>query len=141
MAHPASSPAKTASVTPFASILVFAAAVILKSFGGVGNVGQRANIVRLQLARIERRIADNHGITMTIDETVVVHIVDRCTEIASGGRMIDAILTNTMLPDMSVALLEKRMRGEEVAAIRVTATNDGFSYDYQAVADPGKTID
>jgi type VI secretion system protein VasG len=100
-----------------------------------------AEIVRLQLARIERRIADNHGITVTIDEAVVMHIVDRCTEIASGGRMIDAILTNTMLPDMSVALLEKRMRGEEVAAICVTATNDGFNYDYRAVVDVGNIID
>jgi type VI secretion system protein VasG len=100
-----------------------------------------AEIVRLQLARIERRIADNHGITVTIDEAVVMHIVDRCTEIASGGRMIDSILTNTMLPDMSVALLEKRMRGEEVVAICVTATNDGFNYDYQAVVDVGNIID
>ncbi|QCB43212.1 type VI secretion system ATPase TssH [Sphingomonas sp. PAMC26645] len=97
-------------------------------------------IVRLQLARIERRIADNHGIAMTIDEAVVQHIVDRCTELASGGRMIDAILTNTMLPDMSVALLERRMRSEEVSEIRVMATDGGFSYEYRAVAGTGNVI-
>ncbi len=89
-----------------------------------------AGIVRLQLARIERRIVDNHGIAVTIDEAVVQHIVERCTEIASGGRMIDAILTNTMLPDMSVALLERRMRGEEVAAIHVGVEGGAFAYQF-----------
>ena len=89
-----------------------------------------AGIVRLQLGRIERRIADNHGIAVTIDPAVVDHIVERCTEIASGGRMIDAILTNTMLPDMSVALLERKMRGEEVAAIAVEVEAGRFTYRF-----------
>ncbi|EGI55301.1 type VI secretion ATPase, ClpV1 family [Sphingomonas sp. S17] len=89
-----------------------------------------AGIVRLQLGRIERRIADNHGIAVTIDPAVVDHIVERCTEIASGGRMIDAILTNTMLPDMSVALLARKMRGEEVAAIAVEVEEGRFTYSF-----------
>ncbi len=89
-----------------------------------------AGIVRLQLARIERRIVDNHGIAVTIDAAVVQHIVERCTEIASGGRMIDAILTNTMLPDMSVALLQRRMRGEEVTAIYVGVDGGAFAYRF-----------
>jgi type VI secretion system protein VasG len=90
-----------------------------------------ADIVRLQLKRIERRIADNHGIVLTIGDGVVDHIVSRCTELASGGRMIDAILTKTLLPDMSVALLERRMRGEEVVGIRIDATGDGFTYFFE----------
>ena len=99
-----------------------------------------AGIVRLQLGRIERRIADNHGIAVAIDEGVIEHIVSRCTEVASGGRMIDAILTNTMLPDMSVALLERRMRGEEVAAIRVGVEDDAFVYAFDSGKrdDPGE---
>ena len=32
-------------------------------------------------------------------------IVARCTEVESGGRMIDAILTNTLLPTMSQGVL------------------------------------
>ena len=95
-----------------------------------------AGIVRLQLKRIERRIADNHGIALTIQDGVIDHIVARCTEVASGGRMIDAILTNTMLPDMSVALLERRMRGEEVAAIRVHVADGAFAYEF----DPAEGI-
>jgi type VI secretion system protein VasG len=90
-----------------------------------------AGIVRLQLGRIERRIRDNHGIALTIDEAVVAYIVERCTEAASGGRMIDAILTNTMLPDMSVGLLERRMRGEDVQRICVRVEGDTLGYSFE----------
>ncbi len=93
-----------------------------------------AGIVRLQLARIERRIVDNHGIAVTIAPAVVDHIVERCTEIASGGRMIDAILTNTMLPEMSVELLERRMRGDDVTTIAVDVTAGQFSYAFTTKA-------
>jgi type VI secretion system protein VasG len=88
-------------------------------------------IVRLQLDRIKRRIADNHKIQFAYGQDVVDLIVSRCNEVASGGRMIDAILTNTMLPEMSIALLERQMSGEEVAGITVRAGADGFVYDFQ----------
>jgi type VI secretion system protein VasG len=89
-----------------------------------------AGIVRLQLGRVERRIRDNHGIDVTIAPEVVAYVVERCTEVASGGRMIDAVLTNTLLPEMSVALLERRMRGEEVSSIAVGIADDRFSYAF-----------
>jgi hypothetical protein len=86
-----------------------------------------SGIVRLQLGRIARRVRDNHAIVLRYDDAVVDHIVARCTEIASGGRMIDAILTNTMLPAMSIALLERQMRGEEVVAITVGGDEDALT--------------
>lgn len=89
-------------------------------------------IVGLQLDRIVRRVRDNHDIALDYDQAVVEHIVVRCTEVASGGRMIDAILTNTMLPAMSVALLERQMRGERVAAITVRVEDGDFVYDFRA---------
>jgi type VI secretion system protein VasG len=88
-------------------------------------------IVRIQMDRIRRRIADNHGIKLDFGPDVVDMIVSRCNEVASGGRMIDAILTNTMLPEMSIALLERQMNGEEVAGIGVRATDAGFEYRFQ----------
>jgi type VI secretion system protein VasG len=89
-----------------------------------------AGIVRIQLERIQRRIADNHGIEMVYAPEVVDLIVSRCNEVASGGRMIDAILTNTMLPEMSIALLERQMTGDEVEKICVGTGPDGFTYDF-----------
>ncbi|HEX8240439.1 MAG TPA: type VI secretion system ATPase TssH [Allosphingosinicella sp.] len=93
-------------------------------------------IVRIQLERIRRRVADNHGIVLDYGRDIVDMIVSRCTEVASGGRMIDAILTNTMLPEMSIALLERQMNGEEVARIEVTAGEGGFSYRFHAKRAP-----
>ena len=65
-------------------------------------------IARLQLERIRKRIAANHRIKFSYDDDVVRLITTRCTEVESGGRMIDAILTNTMLPRISRELLSAR---------------------------------
>jgi type VI secretion system protein VasG len=95
-----------------------------------------AGIVRIQLDRIRRRIADNHGIELDYAPEVVDLIVSRCNEVASGGRVIDAILTNTMLPQMSIALLERQMTGGEVQRIHVGVGEDGFTYDFEVKAEP-----
>ncbi len=87
-------------------------------------------IVELQLNRIVKRIAGNHKIEMTYGKDVVDLIVSRCNDADSGGRMIDNILTNTMLPEMSVQLLEKQMEGLEVAKIEVKAGDGGFEYEF-----------
>jgi len=85
-------------------------------------------IVRIQLERIRKRIAANHEIAFTYGDDVVDLIVSRCTEVDSGGRMIDAILTNTMLPQMSVELLGRQMDGEEISTITVSADGGDFAY-------------
>ena len=86
------------------------------------------SIVRLQLNRIVRRIADNHAITMTFGQDVVDFVVSRCTELASGGRMIDAILTNSMLPELSIELLRRQMDGVVVESVSVGVTDGAFTY-------------
>jgi type VI secretion system protein VasG len=87
-------------------------------------------IIRLQMNRIVSRMRENHDIAFTYDDAVVDLIVSRCTEVASGGRMIDAILTNTMLPELSVALLNRQMAGEKVKTIAVGVANSVFTYSF-----------
>jgi type VI secretion system protein VasG len=87
-----------------------------------------ANICRLQLSRIEKRIANNHKLPFVFDDAVVKLIVDRCTELESGGRMIDAILTNTLLPSISREMLNRMMAGSEIAQVRVGVENGDFYY-------------
>ena len=87
-------------------------------------------IVRLQLGRIVKRIKENHKIAMTYDQSVVDHIVSRCTELASGGRMIDNILTNDMLPTLSTELLGRMAEGRTVERIEVTAPDDKLQYEF-----------
>jgi type VI secretion system protein VasG len=87
-------------------------------------------IVRIQLNRIVKRIKDSHAIVFTYGEDVVDLIVSRCNEVASGGRLIDNILTNSMLPELSIELLNRQMNGEEVKEIGVKVEADGFAYSF-----------
>jgi type VI secretion system protein VasG len=90
-----------------------------------------ANIVRLQLGRIARRVADHHRIPFTYDEDAVKLIVSRCTEVESGGRMIDAILTNTVLPALSQEYLKRTMEGQALNGIQLKVTNSDFEYRFE----------
>ena len=87
-------------------------------------------IIRLQLGRIEQRIAGGHKIPFTYSEEVVALIASRCTELESGGRMIDAILTNTLLPAISAEFLTRLLEGRPARAVRVAVHEGEFSYKF-----------
>jgi predicted TPR repeat methyltransferase len=70
-------------------------------------------IVKLQLNRIKKRVEARYKIPFKYGDEVVKLVVSRCTESESGGRMIDAILTNTMLPDISREFLTRMIDGRE----------------------------
>ena len=88
-------------------------------------------ITRLQLGRIKKRIAESHKVPFTYDDDVVKLIASRCTELESGGRMIDAILTNTVLPRISEEFLLRMMAGEPIERVHVSVQDGefGFSFD------------
>lgn len=87
-------------------------------------------IARLQLGRIEKRIKENHNIDLVYGNDVIELIAMRCNELDSGGRMIDSILTNTMLPTISRELLEKQFSEEEkIERISVSIVENEFHYE------------
>jgi type VI secretion system protein VasG len=65
------------------------------------------------------------------DEAAVKLVISRCTEAESGGRMIDAILTNTVLPRISVELLERMANGIPLARIALGAAGGDFVYRFE----------
>jgi len=87
-------------------------------------------IALLQLGRIARRTEAAHGVPLTWDEAVLDVIAARCTEVESGGRMIDAILTNTVLPRMSEHVLGALMEGRPVTRMHLGADGSEFTYDF-----------
>ena len=89
-----------------------------------------ANIVRLQLSRIQKRIETNHRIGFVYDDAAVKLIIARCTEVESGGRMIDAILTNTVLPTVSQEILRRTFDGRTLSRVMLSAADGDFRYDY-----------
>jgi type VI secretion system protein VasG len=93
------------------------------------------SIVRLQLERIKQRIATNHEAALTYDDAVVDLIATRCTELESGGRMIDAILTQTLLPEISREILSRMMEGQRVRAVRIEAKGNDFVFNYETTND------
>ncbi|PPE70809.1 type VI secretion system ATPase TssH [Caldimonas thermodepolymerans] len=87
-------------------------------------------IVRLQLGRIKKRIEERHKVPFEYGEDVIRLVVSRCTESESGGRMIDAILTNTMLPDLSRAFLNAMMEGRQLERVKVDVQDGNFTYSF-----------
>lgn len=90
------------------------------------------NIVRLQLGRVQRRLAENHDIVCTFDDRVIEQIVSRCTEVESGGRMVDAILTNTLLPQISHTLLTGSANDQRYRQLHITLQQNEFICQFQA---------
>jgi type VI secretion system protein VasG len=93
-------------------------------------------IVRLQLRRIKQRVEERYRVPFECTEAAMSLIVSRCTESESGGRMIDAILTNTMLPEISRELLTRTISGEAVQRVTVDATPGGFLYRFDRADVP-----
>jgi type VI secretion system protein VasG len=90
-----------------------------------------ANIIRLQLGRIEKRIKGTHKIPFTFDEDVVRLIAARCTELESGGRMIDAILTNTVLPRISQEFLARTMEARPLDRVHISVADGDLRYAFE----------
>jgi type VI secretion system protein VasG len=88
-------------------------------------------ITRLQLARIQKRIEAAYGIPLTVDDAAVELIRQRCIEVESGGRMIDAILTNTVLPEISREFLTRMMEDKPITAVCVSEADGQFSYQFE----------
>jgi type VI secretion system protein VasG len=87
-------------------------------------------IIVLQMNRIRKRMDENHKIPLTYTDAVLELISARCTELESGGRMIDSILTNTVLPRISRELLQRLSDGKPLQTVSIDALDDDFSYTF-----------
>jgi type VI secretion system protein VasG len=87
-------------------------------------------IIRLKLGKIQRRLTETHRVAFTFDDALVDQVAERCTEVESGARNVDNILTNTLLPEISRELLERMAAGDRMSGIRVGVRPDG-TFDYQ----------
>jgi len=87
-------------------------------------------IVRLKIGKIQKRLQETHKIALTHDEAVIDEVAKRCTEVESGARNVDNILTNTMLPEISRNILSRMAERQKLAPIHVSIGADGnFTYN------------
>jgi type VI secretion system protein VasG len=88
-------------------------------------------IARHHFSKISRRLAASHEAELVIGDGVIEAIHARCLEVESGGRMIDAILTNTVLPEISRGVLSRTLEGKKLARVTVSAGPGGFAYAFE----------
>ncbi|MDN3579202.1 type VI secretion system ATPase TssH [Chitinimonas viridis] len=95
------------------------------------------DLIGMRLDRIARRLLDNHGIRLDYDETVVQQVADRCREVESGGRMIDAILARSVLPRISQEILQQLGKLPALQAVQLGVDNGDFTFglQHEAVAE------
>ncbi|MET3591609.1 type VI secretion system protein VasG [Mesorhizobium shonense] len=84
-----------------------------------------------QFAKIARRLRATNDAELVIGDGVMDLVKARCTEIESGGRMIDAILTNTLLPELSRGVLNRSLEGAKMTKVTVGASAEGFTYSFE----------
>ncbi|HEX8891963.1 MAG TPA: type VI secretion system ATPase TssH [Terriglobales bacterium] len=82
-------------------------------------------IIVLKLNKIQRRMQENQKITLTYADKFIDEVARRCTEVESGARNVDNILTNSLLPDISRQILGRMAEGERLGAMHVTIRDDG----------------
>jgi len=83
-----------------------------------------------KLRSLAKRLGEGYGAELVIGDGAMQVIKDRCTEIESGGRMIDAILTNTLMPELSRRILSWRLEGRDLGRVTVTGGAEGFGYEF-----------
>jgi type VI secretion system protein VasG len=88
-------------------------------------------IIRLQLERIRKRVKANHNVPFTYDDGVVDLVSSRCTETESGARAVDAILTHTVLPEISKEFLTRLVEGRPVTKVHVGTGDAQFTYAFE----------
>ena len=93
-------------------------------------------IVMLQLERVARTVRGNQGANFVYDDVLVDHVVSRCNDPGSGGRMIDRIITNSILPTISREFLERQLRDEVIDEVRVSARDGELLYAFNGAPFP-----
>ncbi|MFN3145151.1 MAG: type VI secretion system ATPase TssH [Paracoccaceae bacterium] len=88
-------------------------------------------IARLKLGSVARRLKTAHDAVLSFEDDVVAHIVDQCRDPDSGGRMIDNIITNSILPDLSRQVLGRMVDGTPLQRVTVTVEDGVFGYGFE----------
>ena len=87
-------------------------------------------IIRLKLGKIVRRLRDTHRVEMTYDDVMLNEIASRCTEVESGARNVDNILSNTLLPEMSRQILGRFAEGSSAESVAITVKDGKLDYTW-----------
>ena len=87
-------------------------------------------IIQLNLAKVGKRVRENHKVPFTFEDSVPELIGQRCTELERGARMVDALITNTMLPEIGREFLTRLADGRAINRVHVQAQDGKFAFAF-----------
>jgi type VI secretion system protein VasG len=109
----------------------FLGRTIVVPYYPIGDESMR-RIIELQLGRIRARLQENNRVRFTYDDALVAEIARRCTEVESGARNVDHILTRTLLPEISREYLSRMASEASISRVHVGVEEaGGFRYQIE----------
>jgi type VI secretion system protein VasG len=87
-------------------------------------------IIRLQFNRIERRLSENYKAAFTYTKEAVDKILAHCKSSKIGARIIEHIISDDILPDLSVQLLEAASSGKLPKLVELKVEEDKFCFRF-----------
>jgi len=87
-------------------------------------------IIKLNLNKVEKRVRENHKVPFTYDDSVPELIGKRCTELERGARMVDAMITNTLLPEIGREVLGRMVSGGALTRVHVSVAENNFALKF-----------
>ncbi len=89
-------------------------------------------IIRLKLGKIVSRVTQHYRAQLRYTDELVDTIASRCTEVDTGARNVDHILTGTLLPQLSAEFLARIAEGQAIDTVEVSVGDEGqFVYTIQ----------
>ncbi len=82
-------------------------------------------IVKLKLNKVGARIKDNYKATLEVDDSVIETLLSRCKEVDIGARVIDQLINNSLLPEMSSLFLARMSEQRPVEHVKIGMKEDG----------------
>jgi type VI secretion system protein VasG len=83
------------------------------------------DIVKLKMNKMVKRLDETHRMKLSYSKKVVDQITARCTEVETGARNIDYIMSGTIMPRMSQEILSRMSEGDLPSAVHLDVAKDG----------------
>ena len=90
-------------------------------------------IVRQKLRKVVDRVEQNYHASLTVTEALVDELIQRCDNISAGARMIDALINNELLPQLSYKFLEVTLQGQRLKTVTADASPGQFVFAFETV--------
>ncbi len=82
-------------------------------------------IIHLKLGKVGKRVQEHYRAVFRYTPELVDTIAKRCTEVDTGARNVDHILSKSLLPQMSTEFLGRMAEGQSISDVEISVTPEG----------------